>query len=89
MWPAPVSFLQRQPFACDRFKGICVGELLGLALTAGINTSSELPARRVATIPGLFQRGIGMGAQGEAVLSAVVAVFEAPQLAPRRGYLEV
>ena len=84
-----LPFLQRQPFARDRFKGICVGELLGLALTAWINASGELPARGVATFAGLFQRGVGMGSQRQPVLSAVVAVFEAPQFAAPRGYLEV
>jgi hypothetical protein len=47
--------LQRQPFTRDRFKRIGVGEFLGLALAAGINAGSELPARRVAALACKFQ----------------------------------
>jgi hypothetical protein len=80
--------LQRQPFARDRFERIRGRQLLGLPLAAGIHTGSELPARRVAALARLFQLCVGMGARGEAVLSAIVAVLEAPQLAPGRGYLQ-
>jgi hypothetical protein len=51
------------------------------SLTTG--STSTAPSLAIGREP------IGMGAQGEAVLSAVVAVLEAPQLAPARGYLEV
>ena len=74
--------LQRKPFARHRFKRICVGELLRLPLTARIDAGGKLPTRCIAAFARLFQRCVGMRTQGEPVLSAVVAVLEAPQLAP-------
>jgi hypothetical protein len=48
-------FLQRQPFARDRFKSVRCSQLLGLPLAAGINARSEQPARFVATLARQFQ----------------------------------
>jgi hypothetical protein len=81
--------LQRQPFAHDRFERIRGRHLLGLPLAARINAGSELPTRSVATLARQFQRGVGVRAQGEAVLSAVVVLLESRQSAPGWGYLEV
>jgi hypothetical protein len=85
--------LQCQPFARDSFERIRGRQILGLPLAAGIYAGSELPARSVATLACLFQRCVGMGAQGAARVAVSVnmgawtfrGVTMPPVMPPRRS----
>jgi hypothetical protein len=41
-----LRFLQRQPLARDGLEGVALGDLLGLALLAGVDAGGELLSRR-------------------------------------------
>jgi hypothetical protein len=71
------------------FERVRSRQLFRLPPAARINARSEQPARVVASLPREFKSRVGMSAQCEAVLSSIMAKFKAPQLAARRGDLDV
>lgn len=89
----PEDFLALEPFEgllLEAVGGVDLGLLApGFAFGAGIDALEELAAGVVTRLPGLFDADQGIGAQGDAVLAAVVAVFEAPGFAAGGRDVEV
>ena len=89
----PEDLLALEPFeglVLETVGGVDLGLLAaGFALGAGVDTLQELALGVVALLAGLFEADQGIGTEGDAVLAAVVAVFEPPAFAAGGGDVEV
>lgn len=74
-----------EPLAADSFKGVGLPALdtglRGLSLGAGVDAVGQQRLGLIAPLPSFFQADGGIGAEGDALLLALHAVFQTPPLA--------